>query len=236
MSAKLWAVVPAAGRGSRFGAELPKQYLQLAGKAVIEHSLQALLNCTEVSEIVVALHPDDGLFAQLPLSSSPRISTVLGGEERCDSVLAALHQLQAGADEQDWVLVHDAARPCLSELELQALLKVRDEAGCGALLALPVVDTLKKAGVEQRVETTVDRSQLWRALTPQLFQLGQLRQALQHCLQQQLSVTDESSALELCGFSPRLIKGHPHNIKITYPQDLALAEMFLQMAEQESQS
>ncbi len=223
---RLWAVVPAAGQGSRFGAELPKQYSPLAGKTVIEHSLDALLRCPELAGIVVALHADDKDFAQLSCAKHPKVTQVAGGRERADSVALAMASL-TDAEAHDWVLVHDAARPCLSEQDLQTLLFKGRSHAVGAILAARVVDTVKRASDEQEAVTTVDRNNLWRALTPQLFRYGALREALEYCRERALPVTDEASAMEHLGGQVLLVEGSHRNIKITYPDDLTIAEVFL---------
>jgi 2-C-methyl-D-erythritol 4-phosphate cytidylyltransferase len=226
-SPRYWVVIPAAGRGSRFGSELPKQYCELAGRRVIEHSINVFLKRTEFSAIVVALHPEDTLFQTLSIATDSRIRMTTGGSERADSVERALQTLVGEAHDDDWVLVHDAARPCLSDTELSDLLAGAAEADHGALLALPVVDTVKRVGEGLNVEETVDRSQLWRALTPQMFRYRELCNALSFCRENALTVTDESSAMEQVGQSPVVVQGSHCNIKITYQADLQLAAYFL---------
>tara|TARA_R110001583_G_scaffold5576_4_gene29995 strand:- start:382 stop:1098 length:717 start_codon:yes stop_codon:yes gene_type:complete len=225
-ASRLWAVVPAAGQGSRFGAELPKQYMSLAGKTVIEHSIAALLRCDELSGVVVALHVDDKIFSGLPCANNAKVMQIVGGAERSESVELALAGLSAAAD-QDWVLVHDAARPCLSDQDIQALLLRAREHPVGGLLAARVVDTVKRASSQGEAVATVDRDDLWRALTPQLFRYGALRDALIHCRERGLPVTDEASAMEYIGGRPLLVEGSHRNIKITYPDDLTMAAVFL---------
>ncbi|MEX1667657.1 2-C-methyl-D-erythritol 4-phosphate cytidylyltransferase [Zhongshania guokunii] len=222
----LWAVVPAAGQGTRFGAELPKQYLKLNGKAVIEHSLDALLGCCEIRGVAVALKADDPIFAELACATNPIVRRITGGAERAESVELALASLSEAQD-GDWILVHDAARPCLSQRDIQMLLAKGRAHPVGALLAAPVVDTMKRATDQTEVAETVDRQVLWRALTPQLFRYGALRDALKYCREQGLPVTDEASAMEHCGLQPLLVQGSHRNIKITYPDDLLIAEVFL---------
>ncbi|CAA0090131.1 2-C-methyl-D-erythritol 4-phosphate cytidylyltransferase [Zhongshania aliphaticivorans] len=222
---RLWAIVPAAGRGARFGSELPKQYLQLADKTVIEHSIAKLLAISDIVTVVVALHPEDTFFDSLACANDPRVSRVDGGLERSDSVACALQSLNA--EDTDWVLVHDAARPCVSHHDITQLI----ERGCahqvGAILAVPVVDTIKRSTEDGEIQKTVDRERMWRALTPQLFRYGALTKALTYCREHQLKITDEASAMEHCGDKPALIAGSHRNIKITYPDDLAIAEVFL---------
>jgi 2-C-methyl-D-erythritol 4-phosphate cytidylyltransferase len=221
---KFWAVMPAAGRGDRMGQERPKQYFRLLGRAVIEWAAAPLLARPECQRLVIAVAQNDREFAGLELAKNARVQRVIGGLERADSVRAGLEGLRGHAREHDWVLVHDAARPCLSAAELDDLLReLRDDA-VGGLLARPVVDTLKHAAGD-RVEKTVSRANLWRALTPQMFRYGLLCQALQRCQGQ--PVTDEAQAIEAMGLRPRLVIGSEENLKITYPQDLIRAERIL---------
>ena len=223
-----WGVIPAAGIGSRMAAEVPKQYLELAGATVIEHSLRALLDCPRIQGVVVALHPQDERAAQLPLFSDKRVRTVEGGAERSDSVLAGLRALEEVAAPGDWVLVHDAARPCLARTDIDRLIDTVTASGVGGILAEPVVDTVKRADPQRRVQQTLDRSVLWRAQTPQMFPLRALASALGSAQQENLAVTDEASAMEMAGQPVQLVEGPRDNLKITVPQDLALAGWYLQ--------
>ena len=225
-SPAIWAIIPAAGLGSRFGASRPKQYLLLNDRTVLEHSIERVLSDSRIRQVLVALNPNDAEFASLPCRTHPRVNTVTGGDSRADSVEQALLALAAQAADDDWVLVHDAARPCLGADDLRRLLDHIQHAGDGGLLATPVVDTLKHQG--DSAVTTVDRRDLWRALTPQVFRYRELLLALQHCRQQGLLVTDEASAIEHCGGRVALVNGRASNIKITYPDDLPLAAFFLQ--------
>lgn len=217
-------VVPAAGAGARMGGTTPKTYLPLAGRTVIEWALAPLLAYPGLQRLVVALAPDDDRFAGLPAARDARVQTVTGGASRAASVAAGLDALGAAADGP--VLVHDGARPCLSDDEIGRLLACAGEAA-GALLAVPVRDTLKRADGDGRVAATEDRSGLWQALTPQLFHGGRLREALGDATDP--AITDEASAMERAGFAPRLVEGDPANIKITRPHDLPLAEAVLAM-------
>lgn len=222
-----WAVVPAAGIGSRMGSEVPKQYLQVAGATLLEHSIRALLACNEIVAVVVALNPRDERAGELQLLQDPRIRCVEGGAERSDSVLAGLDGLEACAATDDWVLVHDAARPCLRSVDVQCLIgQVRAE-GVGGILAQPITDTVKQAGTDGRVARTLDRSLMWRAQTPQMFRLGELREALLDATRQGLPVTDEASAMELANYPVQLVPGSPANLKVTQPADLQLAGWYL---------
>jgi 2-C-methyl-D-erythritol 4-phosphate cytidylyltransferase len=226
---RYWAVVPAAGVGQRMGSAIPKQYLPLVGRPVIVHTLETLLRYPPLAGVVVAIGADDGWWPAMAIGidSAKPLRVVTGGVERGQSVLNGLEALREWASPDDWVLVHDAARPCLSTEDLDRLLAELDSDPVGGLLAVPVRDTLKQADAAGRVTTTVDRSRLWHALTPQMFRLGLLRDALRDALARGLTVTDEAAAMEAAGFAPRLIEGRADNVKITRPEDLALAEFYL---------
>ncbi|AKH62553.1 MULTISPECIES: 2-C-methyl-D-erythritol 4-phosphate cytidylyltransferase [Photorhabdus] len=231
--ADIIALVPAAGIGSRMNSDCPKQYLSIAGKTVIEHTLAALLGDPRIQRVVVVLNPADTQFQSLEVASDPRITTVIGGKQRADSVLAGLNYLaNLSGNDNRWVLVHDAARPCLHRDDLERLLQLAevDEQGnmaCGGILASPVSDTMKRGRVGQVIDHTVERQDLWHALTPQFFPLMLLRDSLSKALSQHANITDEASALEYCGYQPVLVNGRSDNIKITCPEDLALAEFYL---------
>lgn len=221
---KIIAVVPAAGIGSRMQADKPKQYLPIHGQPILLHTLNVLFSYPHISQIVLAVAADDPYIAQLNLTQNPKIILVEGGATRADSVLNGLKAIQnAGTDV--WVMVHDAARPCLTHGDLDKLLEINDDNG--AILAIPATDTIKRALPSQQIAHTEDRSQLWLAQTPQFFRADLLRNALIHAQQQQLAVTDEASAMELAGFRPHLVAGRSDNIKVTRPEDLALAEFYL---------
>lgn len=219
-----WLVLPAAGAGRRFGAELPKQYHPLAGRLVIEHALAPFLADARCAGVVVAVAPDDARWPALAAASHPKVRTTAGGAERRDSVAAGLAVVAAHVGDADpWVLVHDAARPCMPAADLDALLAALADSPAGALLAAPLADTLKRDDGDGRVECTVPRERLWRALTPQAFRLQRLRAALAAGL----SATDESSAVEALGDRPRLVAGSTTNVKITRPADLEFARRVL---------
>ncbi|EIC21838.1 2-C-methyl-D-erythritol 4-phosphate cytidylyltransferase [Thiorhodovibrio frisius] len=257
VAAACWVLIPAAGVGRRFGAARPKQYLELDGRRVIDRALDCFLEHSGIRGCVVVLHPDDPYWPEGPHADHPGVLRADGGAERCHSVRNGLDALAAVADEQDWVLVHDAARPCLRRADLDSLLAVLVREPVGALLAVPVHDTVKRANPEPAanaaapgavltadvlprtvsVAETVPRADLWRAFTPQAFRLGQLRQALDFAFAHDQLVTDDASAIELLGLSPRLVEGHSDNIKITRPEDLDLARFYLsQQAEQAKQT
>ncbi len=225
-----WAVVPAAGVGRRMGGDLPKQYLPLAGRRVIEHTLAHLCH-PAIQGMVVAITPGDPYFADITLPERP-LWRADGGAERCHSVLNALDFLASHAALGDWVLVHDAARPCLRAADLDRLITELTDHAVGGLLGLPVADTVKRTDGRGDVVATVEREGLWRALTPQMFRLGTLRQALHQAVTAGQLVTDESAAIERLGLAPRMVEGHADNIKITRPQDLALAELYLRQQQE----
>lgn len=217
------AVVPAAGIGSRMKADKPKQYLTIQGKTILEHTLNVLLTHTAVSKVIVAVAKDDPYLPMLAITQHPKIQIVEGGETRAESVLNGLKAINHPA--QTGVLVHDAARPCLRHAEVDKLLKIDDING--AILALPAIDTIKLAGVNQQIAETQDRNFIWLAQTPQYFRADLLLNALELANQQGFAVTDEASAMELAGFRPHLVEGVSSNIKVTRPEDLALAEFYL---------
>ncbi len=218
----LTAIVPAAGIGSRMGADCPKQYLTLAGKTILEHTLGCLLSHPAIARVMVALAPHDEWFEQLAVAADPRILRVEGGIERAYSVLNALHVAQG-----KWVLVHDAARPCLCHGDLDKL--IATAMACdGAILGSRVRDTMKRTDGAGNIVATVEREQLWHALTPQMFPAGTLKRALEEGLALGALITDEASAMERAGFTVKMVEGRADNIKVTRPEDLSLAELFLQ--------
>lgn len=225
---RYWAVVPAAGIGSRMGADKPKQYLTLATRTVLEWTLDKLAAQRQLSGIVVALSPHDRDWEELQFDAPLPVWRAEGGAERCHSVLNALQLLAQHASPADWVLVHDAARPCVRNSDIDRLLQSASRHAVGALLAVPVRDTMKRCDNSGTVVGTVSRDQLWHALTPQMFRLGALREALQRALDDGMAVTDEASAMEHVGLLPRVVPGHSDNIKITHKEDLVLAQFYLQ--------
>lgn len=216
-----WAVIPAAGVGARMAADRPKQYLMLGGITILEHSINCFLGHPGLLGVVVSLAVDDPFWPSLACAGDPRLQRAAGGRERADSVLNALLHLHAqGAADNDWVLVHDAARPNLSRDDLDKLLMTLADDPVGGLLAVPARDTLKRADAQGRVSETVDRSTIWQAYTPQMFRLGALHRALADSLVADVAVTDEASAIEWAGQAPRLVEGRSDNIKVTRPEDL----------------
>ncbi|HEY9120461.1 MAG TPA: 2-C-methyl-D-erythritol 4-phosphate cytidylyltransferase [Marinobacter sp.] len=225
---RYWLIVPAAGSGQRMKADCPKQYLRLDQRFIIDITLSRLLDNAAFAGCVVATGPNDRWWPETEASKDRRIRTCIGGAERAESVLAALEALAGRANDDDWVLVHDAARPCLHADDLARLLTELKGHPVGGLLATPVTDTLKRTGPEScDVEATVDRRDLWRALTPQMFRFLALKQALESAIDSGYPVTDEASAIEFSGQVPCIVEGRPDNIKITVPADLALAGFIL---------
>lgn len=225
-----WAVVPAAGRGARFGAERPKQYLEVAGEPLIAHALRALLAHPGVRGVVVALAPGDGLWPGWREFEGRPVLACTGGGSRAESVLAGLQALPEDVRADDFVLVHDAARPNLRLDDLSHLLEVGRDDPVGAILAAPVRDTLKRAGDDGGIDGTQPRDRLWRALTPQLFRRLQLTRALQAARDAGVEVTDESMAMERQGARPLLVEGAEDNFKITTRADLERFEFVLARA------
>lgn len=228
--------MPAAGTGTRMDSATPKQYLPLAGRPVILHTLERLCQCAAVQGVIVGLSIDDehwrGLQPEFEAQEKFR-GVFVGGVERADTVLNGLQALSQFADADDWVLVHDAARPSVRASDIDKLIHaVIGQHADGGLLALPVTDTVKRADTQQRVRETVVRDDLWRALTPQLFPIAALTQALEQALERGITVTDEASAMEHSGARPLLVQGHSDNIKITLPGDLALAQLFMQQQQE----
>ncbi len=226
--ANIWAIVPAAGTGTRMQAHLPKQYLQLLGRPVILHTLERLCGYPPMRGVLVGIAPDDDYWHTLSTSHLKKfLGTFAGGPLRAQTVLKGLVALARHARGDDWVMVHDAVRPCIRHVDLDKLATAVGSSADGALLAIPATDTMKRADDEGKVEETVSRMGLWRALTPQIFRLDALRAALEAALTGNEDITDDSFAMERMGARPRLVEGFPDNIKITRPADLMLAERFL---------
>lgn len=225
---RYWCVVPAAGVGARMGADVPKQYLPLLHKTILEHTLERMLQLPGLVGMLLALSREDNYWDQLSLSRDARITRVDGGVERSHSVLNALVALSGQAAESDWVLVHDAARPCVTLASVHHLCKQLEQDSLGGILAVPVSDTIKRVDSACQIIQTVDRSNLWQAQTPQLFRYGVLRACLTRSLAEGQQLTDEASAMEYCGYAPRVVAGRSDNIKITRAEDLALATTILQ--------
>jgi 2-C-methyl-D-erythritol 4-phosphate cytidylyltransferase len=225
VSSRTFGLIPAAGSGSRLGAAAPKQYLPLAGRTMLHHAVAGLLADRRVEAVFVVLAPDDGQFRALDWSAfGERVAPLYcGGASRRDSVLNGLIAAVDAVEPNDWMLVHDAARPCLGKAELARLIDAASRDEVGGILAVPVADTLKRAGEDRRILATEPRDGLWQAQTPQMFRHGMLLRALRAAP----LVTDEAAAVEGMGWKPLLVEGNPRNIKVTFPSDLEIAGLLL---------
>ncbi|HEY7866251.1 MAG TPA: 2-C-methyl-D-erythritol 4-phosphate cytidylyltransferase [Psychromonas sp.] len=216
------AVIAAAGIGKRVGANIPKQYLPLLGKTIIEHSIEPFLNHPDIQKVIVAIAENDLWFAQLPIARSPKVQVVIGGKERVDSVLRALKVLP----EESFVLIHDAARPCIKSTDIDKLIKAAVQSTHGAILGTRVRDTMKRSDPAGQITHTVSRTNLWHALTPQMFENKILINAIENAEFPQ-QITDEASAMEMAGLRVAIIEGRSDNLKVTREEDLILAELYL---------
>lgn len=217
------AIVPAAGIGCRMESQLPKQYLKIGAMTILEHTLQKLLTHSKISEVVVVINKEDKLFSTLDVAS--KVKVTYGGETRADSVLAGLNLVA----ENKWALVHDAARPCVTHQDITKLINRVLQEDKGGILAMPLSDTIKQADTNNpdTINHSVDRTYLWGAATPQLFNTGELKACLNRALNNHVAITDEASAIEYCGGHPLLVECRRDNIKITCPEDLNLATYYL---------
>ena len=228
-TARYWVIVPAAGSGTRFASEIPKQYASLAGATVLQHALRPLFLHPKLHAVVIALAPNDSYFAGLEMvRHGTQLEQVEGGNSRAQSVLNALQFLQGKAKQNDFVLVHDAARPCLRASEIDDLIAACEDEAIGAILALPMNDTVKRV-TDHTIVETVDRTTLWRAVTPQMFRFGVLFDALTEALKANYEITDEASAVERAGLSVNIVEADASNIKITRQQDVSIAESLLSL-------
>jgi len=228
---RYWCVIPAAGIGSRMNADKPKQYLMLGQQTILEHTLSRILSLPYLAGVVVALSPRDSFWKSMSIFQHELVHTTVGGENRADSVLNGLNYLAGRTHANDWVLVHDAARPCVTLASIKKLCDELANSQIGGILSTPVSDTLKYVVNKRDIEATVDRSSLWQAQTPQMFRYHLLRDCLVKTLADNENITDESSAVELCGYQPQVVEGRSDNIKITRADDLLLAEFILQQQE-----
>lgn len=226
----IWAIVPAAGLGSRMESPIPKQYLPIHGKSILSHTLERICAIPAIRRVIVPLHVDDQHWQTTKHKLPEKIEITCGGALRSESVWNALQILSDRAMPQDWILVHDAVRPCILPEEIEKLLKELTDHPVGGLLATRVVDTLKKAKGSE-VVATVDREHIWKALTPQVFRYGILCEAFAQAFANNIRITDESSAIEYLGHQPKLCEGSSSNIKITRHEDLAFAEKWLKDCE-----
>ena len=240
ITSKFPVIIPAAGIGSRMAAKNAKQYLSIQDKTILEHTIQVFLTHASIGPIVVVLNSEDKIFDSLAIASHPHILTAIGGQERVDSVLAGLFLLQSKGYTDEFVLVHDAARPCLDESDLSKLISeclqvcTKQPEISGAILASPVADTIKKSYHSETsddpkfiIDSTVDRSKLWHAQTPQMFRINELTSAIESGISLAKSLTDEASAIEYMGKQVLLVEGATSNLKITRPSDLPLALFYL---------
>ncbi|MBD1555357.1 2-C-methyl-D-erythritol 4-phosphate cytidylyltransferase [Vibrio sp. S9_S30] len=221
------AIVPAAGVGRRMQANCPKQYLTIGDQTILEHTVRLLLSHPQIDHIVIAVSEGDEYFSELAIADHPKITRVVGGVERADSVLSGLNHIHTHFEHIEWVLVHDAARPCITLEDIDKLILACKEHAVGGILAVPVKDTMKRSDSSQQIQSTVERENLWHALTPQMFRCKRLKEVLKDALEEGVLITDEASAMERCGYLPLLVSGRADNIKITQPEDLALAEFYL---------
>lgn len=223
-----WTIIPAAGIGLRMRASVPKQYLELNGKTILEHSIQKFIDHSRIEKIVVVLHADDAHWSSIKFINPTKLMTTVGGKSRAESVLQGLELLKELAQDHDWVLVHDAVRPCVSLRDIDRLIYHLKDHKVGGLLGVPVADTLKRIDETYNVCNTLNREKIWCAQTPQMFRFSVLYDALRSMLGSNSQITDESSAVEAMGNKPLMVQGDPRNIKITFPEDLLLAEKFLE--------
>ncbi|MCS5708384.1 2-C-methyl-D-erythritol 4-phosphate cytidylyltransferase [Candidatus Berkiella cookevillensis] len=233
MTNKFFIIIPAAGIGQRFlqNSALPKQYERLQSKTVLEHVIDLFLAQSWITEVVVALHPEDKYFskiyAQRDAEEIPKLRTVIGGKSRAESVWNALHSMQTTVKAHDWILVHDAARPCLSQRDLLNLIAQLKTNDIGGILAEKLAGTIKHCEEQNTIGHTVNRDRLWQALTPQMFKNDVLYKSLAYCFERKYIITDEAQAVERFGLPVKLIEAQDINLKITYPKDLALANAIL---------
>jgi len=226
-SSKYWLVIPAAGVGSRMGVDKPKQYISINNKTIIEHTIDCFINREEIEKIVIAISKEDEFWPTLAISNNDKIITAPGGKERYQSVLNCLQALSGKAGNSDWVMVHDAARPCLNQSAIDRLILELQRHEVGGILAMPCRDTMKRANDTGEIDKTVERESLWHAQTPQMFKYEKLLSAIEDALKNKIVVTDESMAMERMGFKPMLVHGHQENIKLTHKDDLKSIKAYL---------
>jgi len=228
---RCWAIIPAAGVGRRIESETPKQYLHINGKTILEYSIELFLNHNLIDGVVIVLSEDDRIWSSLQIDQKDKLITTIGGVERFHSVLNGLIALDSQLDEDDWVLVHDAARPCLEIGDIDKLINTISTHPTGGILAMPVKDTMKRSKTDNLILKTVEREGLWHALTPQMFRYKKLRQAIESAIKENIPITDEAQAIEQTGERPMLVEGSARNIKVTRLEDLALASFYLSQME-----
>jgi 2-C-methyl-D-erythritol 4-phosphate cytidylyltransferase len=226
-NAPIWAIVPASGVGKRMHSSTPKQYLKFGGKTIIEHTLDKLLSFDDICGVILVLRADDIDWSGLNYTSEKPILTTTGGEQRKHSVFNGLLKLRELDLDDPYALVHDAVRPLVTHRDLACLVKAATNHEAGALLALPITDTIKQQDEQGNSIKSVAREGLWRAFTPQLFRANLLHRALDYVLQNELEITDDAAAIEALGMKPKLVPCSAENIKLTHPEDLSLAEQIL---------
>ena len=227
-SNKNWEVIPAAGIGKRMGSDIPKQYVSVRGKTVIEHTIDNFISRKEIQNICISISESDNYWSTLPISKNKKIITTVGGNERYESVYNGLRALQDKANDDDWVLVHDAVRPCLKKSIIDRLITDISSHDVGGILALPCFETMKRVNNSNEVEETINRETIWRAQTPQVFKYQKLLLAIEKVINENIFITDEAMAMELSNHKPIVILGDENNIKITHKTDLKYLELFLE--------
>ena len=228
---KIWAILPAAGAGKRFSTQKPKQFFELNGQLVAEHSLRRLRAVTQIEAIIIPSDIDYTMWSQVPSLQQSNVKQVKGGEQRAHSVLNGLLSLDQVASDNDWVLVHDIARPCITFTDINKLINAVENHPAGGILTASVNETLKKVSSDQQIEATVDRAQYLRAQTPQIFKFSLLKTAIENCLKAGITPTDEAFAIEYAGLPVLAVEGRQDNIKITRQEDLAIASAILNSQE-----
>lgn len=226
MSEKYWAIIAAAGIGSRMGANFPKQYLKIGNKTILEHTLTPFLTHAHISKVIISLHRDDQYWQGLSINPKERFHTVVGGETRAHSVWEGLKYLKDYASSSDWVIVHDAVRPLITHSDINLLMKELSQHPVGGIFGLPVTETLKIVQ-DMKIKQTYPRESVWQAQTPQMFRYEILHKAVENALMLDIPITDEASAIEQLGYCPMMIPGTARNIKITTESDLLLAKKLL---------
>jgi 2-C-methyl-D-erythritol 4-phosphate cytidylyltransferase len=225
--ARYWVVIPAAGVGKRMGVDKPKQYISINDKTILDHTIDCFINREEIEGIVVAISKTDEYWPELEIAKHDKVITAPGGAERYQSVFNGLQVLKDKAENNDWVLVHDAARPCLNQSAIDRLIIELRTHDVGGILAMPCRDTMKRANASNEIVETVERESLWHAQTPQMFRYEKLFSAIEKVVSENTVVTDEAMAMELVGQKPMLILGHHENIKVTHKDDIQHLKTYL---------
>ncbi len=226
-NARYWVIIPAAGVGTRMGVDKPKQYISVNDKCIIEHTINCFIEREEIEAVVVVISKTDEYWPDLEIARHEKVITAPGGVERYHSVFNGLEVLKGKAEDNDWVLVHDAARPCLNQSAIDRLMINLRSHNVGGILAMPCRDTMKRANESGEISETVERESLWHAQTPQMFKYEKLFTSIEKILSDKVNITDEAMAIELSGYKPMLIQGHQENIKVTNKDDLRYLETYL---------